>query len=211
MTPLISYSELDACKATPVDPNKFNSVADLPHGLKIEHVEKAMSDFCDFLTLINGQLHSSELARFESFLMPAKFSSIVGNFLIMRIAEHCPSLVKNTHHNGHPDLVPVDEYKDNAVLHGDQGIKVKGSRYETGWRGHNAKDTWLMVAVFDVNSPNDPDPVRPFRFRRLLGAQLEQSDRSESGHGEESRRTTTASVLATGVQKMTANWIYRAD
>ena len=211
MTPLISYSESDACKATPVDASRFNSAAVLPHGLKIEHMEKAMSDFVDFLTLINGQLYGAGMGRFESFVMPANFSSIVGEFMIVRIVEHCPGLLKNTYHNGHPDLVPVGVYKEDAVQHGKQGIEVKGSRYETGWQGHNAEDTWLMVFVFDVNSPNDPDPVRPFRFRRVLGAQLERSDWSEAGRGAESRRTPTASVLASGVEKMTANWIYWAD
>jgi len=211
MTPLISYSESDACKATPVDASKFNLNAVLPHGLTIEHVQQAMSDFVDFLTLINGQLDGARLGRFESFVMPANFSSIVGEFMIVRMAQHCLGMVKNTYHNGHPDLVPVGVYDDDAVLHGDQGVEVKGSRYASGWQGHNAEDTWLMVFVFDVNSPNDTDPVRPFRFRRVLGAQLEREDWSEAGRNENSRRTPTASVLATGVEKMEANWIYWAD
>ncbi len=143
--------------------------------------------------------------------MPANFSSSVGEFMIVRMAEHCADLVKNTYHNGHPDLVPAGVYADDSALHGDQGIEVKGSRYETGWQGHNAEDTWLMVFIFDVNSPNDTDSVRLFRFRRVLGAQLERADWSEAGRGDESRSPTTASVVATGVRRMTANWIYRAD
>jgi hypothetical protein len=211
MSPLVKYSEEDACKATPVDPSKFNSDAVLPHGLEIEHIQEAVSDFVGFLTLVNDGLHGAGLPRFESFAMPANFSSIVGEFMIVRMAEHCSGLAKNAYHNGHPDLVPVGVYGDDSVLHGDHGIEVKGSRYYSGWQGHNAEDTWLMVFVFDVNSPNDSDLVRPFRLRRVLGAQLEQSDWSEAGRGEESRRTPTASVVASGSQKMTANWIYWAD
>jgi hypothetical protein len=54
-----------------VDTSKFNSAAVLPHGLKIEHIRQAMSDFVDFLTLINDGLHGAGLPRFESFVMPA--------------------------------------------------------------------------------------------------------------------------------------------
>ena len=71
MTSLMPCSESDACKATPVDTSKFNSAAVLPHGLKIEHIRQAMSDFVDFLTLINDGLHGAGLPRFESFVMPA--------------------------------------------------------------------------------------------------------------------------------------------
>lgn len=208
MAQSISYSEEEACKATPVDPGKFSSGAVLPHGLTVDQIREAMSEFVDFLALINGELHSAGLGRFESFVMPANFSSIVGEFMIVRLAEHCPGLVKNTYHNGHPDLVPVGVYPGNSILHGDQGIEVKGSRYRRSWQGHNAEDTWLMVFVFDSNSPNDLSPVRPFCFRRVLGAQLEQADWSEAGRGDASRRTPTASVLVSGAKKMERNWIY---
>ena len=200
-----------ACSPIQVQRTGFNSDACLPHGLSNDHLYDSMSDFIKFLGVVNKQLHVEKLGRMESFSMPANFSSTVGEFLITRIAEHCPGLVKNTYHNGHPDLVPVDVYEDNSVLHGDQGIEVKASRYEKSWQGHNAETTWLMVFVFDVNSPNDPNPVRPFRFRRVLGGQLEQTDWSEAGRTGTSRRTPTASVLKPGSDKMEANWIYWVD
>ena len=203
--------EASACNPVPVDLTKFNPDVALPHGLTTDHLYEAMSDFVRFLGLVNNQLHGEGLGRMESFSMPASFSAMVGEFLIPRIAEHCPGLVKNAYHNGHPDLVPDGVYDENSVLHGTLGIEVKASRYASGWQGHNAEDTWLMVFVFDVNSPNNPDPVRPFRFRRVLGAQLEQADWSEAGRGAESRRTPTASVLKSGASKMEANWIYRVD
>ena len=205
------HLESIACDPVPVQQARFNPEAVLPHGLNNEHMYTAMCDFVNFLGLINNQLHGADMGRMESFLMPANFSSMVGEFLITRIAEHCPGLFKNAYHNGHPDLVPADVYTDDAVLHGDQGIEVKASRYDSGWQGHNAEDTWLMVFVFDVNSPNDPDPVRPFRFRRVLGAQLEQSDWSAAGRGANSRRTPTAGVVSSGRDKMEANWIYWVD
>ena len=200
--------DLEAVACTPVEVQRvrFNPNVVLPHGLEIGHLYRSMSDFVNFLQLINNQLHGARLARLESLVMPANFSSMVGEFLVTRVAVHSPGLVKNTYHNGHPDLVPVGVYNGDSVLHGDQGIEVKGSRYESRWQGHNAEATWLMVFVFDVNSPNDPAPVRPFRFRRVLGAQLEQADWSAAGRGANSRRTPTAGVVKSGRAKMEANW-----
>ena len=203
--------EAAACNPVPVQRSGFNPNVVLPHGLGIDHMFQSMSDFVTFLSSVNNPLRTGGLERLESFLMPANFSSMVGEFLITRVAVHSPGLVKNTYHNGHPDLVPVGVYEGNSVLHGDRGIEVKGSRYDSGWQGHNAEDTWLMVFVFDVNSPNDLDPVRPFRFRRVLGAQLDQADWSFAGRREDGRRTPTAAVRASGKTKMEANWIYWVD
>lgn len=203
--------ELKACTPDPVRKDAFNPQVALPHGLTRDHLAAAMSDYTKFLGLVNKQIRSAGMERMESFMMPANFSSMVGEFLITRIGKHCPGLVKNAYHNGHPDLLPVGEYKDDSILRGDHGIEVKTSRAESGWQGHNAEETWLMVFVIDVNSPNDHDPIRPFRFRRALGAQLEQSDWTVSGRGEGSRRTPTAGVNSSGLEKMQANWIYWVD
>ena len=67
-----------------------------------------------------------------------------------------------------------------------------------------------MVFVFDSNRPVDSEP-RPFRFLKVVGAQLTKDDWLFSGRSEGSRRTITASVTESGYQKMTANWIYQAS
>ncbi|MFQ5398485.1 MAG: hypothetical protein ACE5E7_02695 [Anaerolineae bacterium] len=96
-----------------------------------------MNDFVDFLGFINRQLHIKQIVRLESFLMPANFSSIVGEFMNMGIPKYCPDLVKNEYHNGHPDLMDRGLYPDDAVLHAHDGIEIKGSRRAGGWQGHN--------------------------------------------------------------------------
>jgi hypothetical protein len=50
---------------------------------------------------------------------------------------------------------------------------------------------------------------KPFRFRAVYVAKLEKEDWSFSGRSATSRRTITASVNESGMQKMKANWIYR--
>ncbi|MGA2065355.1 MAG: hypothetical protein ABSG86_10310 [Thermoguttaceae bacterium] len=71
-----------------------------------------------------------------------------------------------------------------------------------------------MVFVFDANSARDASlqiAPKPFRFLKVVGAQLAKSDWNFSGRSETSRRTITASVTRTGYEKMEANWLYRSE
>ena len=203
-----------ACSPLAIAPKGFNPKAVIPYGCKIEHIRKAMGDFLDFLGFVNQQLATRKILRLESFLMPANFSSMVGEFMTAAIPKYCPSLVKNRYHNGHPDMVPKGKFPGDSILHATEGIEVKASRHGSGWQGHNAENVWLMVFVFDANSARDIaqgiDP-KPFRFVKVVGAQLEKEDWAFSGRSATSRRTITASVTRTGFEKMEANWIYRAE
>jgi len=169
-----------------------------------------MEDFLIFLSFVNNQLHTKQIQRLECMLMPANFSSMVGEFMNSRIPQYCQSLVKNRYHNGHPDLVPTGMFPGDAVQHAPQGIEIKASRYLRGWQGHNPEDVWLMVFMFDSNRPIDLEP-RPFKFVKVAGAQLTKMDWLFSGRSESSRRTITASVTESGYQKMNANWIYEVS
>ena len=208
-----SNLEYVACQPTPVLASSFNPSANIPYGCTTDHIHQAMNDFIEFLGFINQQLHTKGIKRLESMLMPANFSSMVGEFAIASIPNYCSSLVKNQYHNGHPDLIPADRYPNDAVQHSSEGIEVKASRYLRGWQGHNPEETWLMVFVFDSNRPSDEMKgiqPKPFRFVKVVGARLTRQDWSFSGRSEKSRRTITASVTKSGHQKMMANWIYKA-
>lgn len=204
--------ESAACTPITLNPHGFNKQVVLPCGLTTTHVQKGMADFLDFLGFLNQQLNTRELQRLESFLMPANFSSMVGEFMSATIPKYCRTLAKNTYHNGHPDLVPKGKYERDACQYGTEGIEIKASRHTSGWQGHDPEDAWLMVFVFDASSARDAsqgiDP-KPFRFVKVVGAQLAKSDWAFSGRSETSRRTITASVTRTGYEKMEANWIYR--
>ena len=205
--------EFAACTPRAVDANAFNPAVVLPYGLTIQHIHRAMTDFAEFLGFINRQLHTRELPRFEMLLMPANFSSVVGEFMSTGIPKYCLTLAKNRYHNGHPDLIPVDQFPYNAAQHAEDGIEIKSSRYLAGWQGHNPENVWLMVFVFDSNRPVDAGsdvPPRPFRFVKVVGAQLIRDDWAFSGRSATSRRTITASVTQTGYRKLSANWIYQA-
>lgn len=203
--------EIAACTPIPVNPAKFNSNAQIPYGLVPAHIRQAMEDFVRFLGFINQQLRTQGIERLELMLMPANFSSIVSEFMASRIPKFCLSIVRNTYHNGHPDLIPAGVFPNDSVLHDTAGIEVKASRAVRGWQGHNAEAVWLMVFVFECNSSSERAKnvlPKPFRFMRVLGAQLQIEDWQFSGRSETSRRTITASVKPTGYEKMIANWIY---
>jgi len=204
--------ELAACKLPRTEPKHFNANAKVPFGCTTQQMRAAMEEFLDFLEFVNTQLNSRSIPRLETFLMPANFSSIVGEFMSITIPKHCTGLVKNQYHNGHPDLLPRGVYPGDSVLHANQGIEIKASRYGKSWQGHNAEDAWLMVFVFEANRARDDgkgDPPIPFRFQKVVGAQLKKADWKFSGRSRGSRRTITASVTPSGYAKMEANWIYR--
>jgi hypothetical protein len=204
------FDEEQACIAVPVSPEKLNPQCILPYALSGEHIYQAMSDFVRFLSFVNQQLSTQDIPRLESFLMPANFSSIVGEFLNMTIPRYCETLAKNRFHNGHPDLIPTGIFPNNAVQYSAEGIEIKASRRASGWQGHNPESVWLIVFQFSSNSASDMlARPRPFQFNGIYAAKLEKEDWKFSGRSATSRRTITASVTNSGSLKMKANWVYR--
>lgn len=68
-----------------------------------------------------------------------------------------------------------------------------------------------MVFYFDSNTSNDRIrgvAPKPFCFKGVYAAKLDKDDWAFSGRSATSRRTITASVTQSGVEKMKANWIY---
>jgi hypothetical protein len=192
----------------------FNAAARIPFDVSVEHIFQAMVDFTDFLRTVDTELVRKQMSRLEDMLMPANFSSMVGEFITSNLPKHCPTIAKNAYHNGHPDLLPAGKYPGNSAQQvGADGIEVKASRYKKGWQGHNPEDVWLMVFVFDGGRPADVRTVRAmtrFRFLAVYGALLERTDWQFAGRSQTSRRTITATVLPSGFEKMAENWIYKA-
>jgi hypothetical protein len=204
-----------AAKSIVVEPPELDGLnrrAVIPFGVAPEHIYSAMRDFTEFLGFIDTQLLSKDMARFEDMLMPANFSSVVGEFMSGTIPKYCKTIVKNKYHNGHPDMLPAGTYeKDSAQHAGHDGIEVKASRYLQGWQGHNAEDVWLMVFVFQSGRFNPKvNKQVGFKFLIVAGALLTKADWLFSGRSETSRRTITASVTKAGAQRMMANWIYKS-
>jgi hypothetical protein len=205
---------IDSCTPIAPDPKCFNPKAVIPYNVTTEHIRMAMKGFVEFLGFVDRELRNRDLIRLEDMLMPANFSSMVGEFMAANIPKYCTTIVRNNYHNGHPDMLPAGKYKNDMAQHaGSDGIEIKGSRNLRGWQGHNVEDAWLMVFCFDSGRPVDlvqkVNPA-PFRFLLVVGALLSQDDWQFAGRSEKSRRTITASVKRSGYDKMMANWIYKA-
>ena len=77
--------EAAACKAVSPHPDGFNKKCVLPYGLKPPQVGQAMGEFVNFIGLVNEQLNTKGIQRMETMLMPANFSSMVGEFMSANI------------------------------------------------------------------------------------------------------------------------------
>ena len=120
--------EATACNPEAVRIEHFNPNAVIPHGVTTNHICGAMNEFIGFIRMVNQRMHENGTPRFESILMPANFSSIVGEFMSAGIPKQCPTIVKNHYHNGHPDMIPTGRFPGNSVQHAHEGIEIKGSR-----------------------------------------------------------------------------------
>ena len=65
-----------------------------------------------------------------------------------------------------------------------------------------------MVFVYGAGHQQDGVWV-PLQFREILCARLAKADWSFSGRSGASRRTPTASIGASGVEKLRASFVYR--
>lgn len=89
-----TYTEIQSCTPHSLRLNGFNPQAALPYGLETFHLQQAMQDFLDFLGFINSQLNIKGIEQLEKMLMPANFSSVVGEFMTSAIPKYCNTLAK---------------------------------------------------------------------------------------------------------------------
>lgn len=190
-------------------PRGFNRDVQLPYGLRIAEVRAALEDIYDFLHNVNRFLTGKGWDRLEETLLAATFSGVISEMAVQSTSKQSATLIRNGYHNGRPDLLPRDQYPDNAALQATEGVEVKASRNDGGWQGHNVENGWIMVYQYLVDVETEPIEERePTTFVRVLIAQLDDDDWSFSGRSETSRRTPTASILRSGKEKLLANPIY---
>jgi hypothetical protein len=193
-------------RATP-DSTKFNQAARLPYELRLADFELAMQDIYDLLFDINAALLSRGLLRLEDTVRPAIFSGILSDALTASLGRHSRVLTANRYHNGHPDLIPEGRYANNAVRAGEEGVEVKATKGRGAVDAHGAREAWLCVFRYLVDSTTEPAMKRtPTRIVQVLLARLTLDDFRRNPRGE--LGTRTASPNREGLAKLRANWIY---
>ncbi|MDD9819649.1 MAG: hypothetical protein OXR07_02080 [Nitrospira sp.] len=195
-------------RPTQLDPKYVNQQVSLPYGLRIGEVAKAVAATYRLLHGLNDYLARAGFPSLEDLLLGNSLSGIISEFLVKNIARASTTLEANLKVGGHPDLLPKGCYSSNLVLKGDQGIEVKSSIQAGGWQGHNPEHCWLMVFRYAIGEQENAQKL-PLTFLEILCAEVERSDWSFSGRKGASRRTPTASITASGVEKLRRNFLYR--
>lgn len=192
-----------------VDNSKFNQHAKLPYELRLKDFEMAMQDVYDFFFDVNSHLTRKGLQRLDDMLRPAIMSGVLSDMITASLAKHSRTLAENRYFNGHPDLIVQGIYPDNSVKAGTEGIEIKTTRKPGGAVDtHGARDQWLCVFVYDVDTHSEPASSRkPTTFTEIYLEKVTVSDfrrnpRSELG-------TRTATLHRDGIRKLRENWIYR--
>jgi len=195
-------------RPTQLDPQYVNRRVPLPYGLLVDEVEKAVAETYRLFHGLNDYLVGAGFLSLEELLLGNSLSGIISEFLVKNIARASRTLEANLKVGGHPDLLPKGYYSSSLVLKGDAGVEVKSSIQAGGWQGHNPEDCWLMVFRYAVGEQKDGTNL-PLTFIEILCAEVAQSDWSFSGQKGSSRRTPTASLTASGVEKLRLNFLYR--
>jgi len=189
----------------------FNQQAHLPFQLRLEDFEIAMQDVYDLFHDVNSGLLEKGLERLDDFLRPAIMSGLLSDLLTTSIAKHARTLTQNHYFNGHPDLVVRGAYPNDSVKAGSEGVEIKTTRKSGGAVDtHGARDQWMAVFVYDVDTTTEPARERrAMTFREIYLGKVEIADFRKNPRGELGTRTAT--LHKEGILKLRGNWIYREE
>ncbi len=192
-----------------VDTTKFNPTAVLPYELRQQDFQMAMQDVYDFSFDVNSHLIMKGLQRLDDMLRPAIMSGVLSDMLTASLAKHSRVLTENRYFNGHPDLIVQGKYAGNAVKAGTEGVEIKTTRRTGGAVDtHGARDQWMCVFVYDVDTESEPaSDRRALRFIEVYLGNVTVEDFRKNPRGELGTRTAT--LHRDGIKKLRGNWLYR--
>ncbi|MEO6805632.1 MAG: hypothetical protein ABI286_06360 [Edaphobacter sp.] len=194
-----------------VDTTRFNPEMTLPYSLRISDFQVAMEDVYDFFFDVNTFFLERGLPRLDDLLRPANMSGLLSDMLTASIAKHSRTLVQNSYHNGHPDLLLNGKYPLNSAKAGAEGVEIKTTRKKGGAVDtHGGRDQWMCVFVYEVDTASEPaQNRRAMRFTELYLSHVAALDFRKNARGELGTRTAT--LDRDGIKKLRANWVYKLD
>lgn len=191
-----------------IDASCFNSAATLPYNLRIVDFRVAMQDVYDFLHDTNTFLVGKGLSRLDDTLRAANMSGFLSDMLTDSIAKHSRSLTRNTHHNGHPDLIVKGVYPNDSIQSGSDGVEIKTTKKKGGAVDtHGGRDQWMCVFVYLIDNSTQPAINREaLTFTEVYIYKVTVADFRKNERGE--LGTKTATLGRKGIAKLRSNWVY---
>jgi hypothetical protein len=194
-----------------VNHERFNREAVLPYSLRLDDFQIAMEDVYDFFFDVNTFFLERGLPRLDDLLRPANMSGLLSDMITASVAKHSRTLVQNSYHNGHPDLLLGGRYPNNSAKAGEEGIEIKTTRKKGGAVDtHGGRNQWMCVFVYEVDNVAEPARDRgAMRFTEVYLAQVGIEDFRKNSRGELGTRTAT--LDRDGIKKLRANWLYKLN
>lgn len=194
-----------------VDRTRFNPEALLPYSLRLDDFQIAMEDVYDFFFDVNTFFLERGLPRLDDLLRPANMSGLLSDMLTASLAKHSRTLVQNSYHNGHPDLLLGGRYPNNSAKAGEEGIEIKTTRKKGGAVDtHGGRKQCMCVFVYEVDSTTEPAQNRSaMRFTEVYLSHVDVEDFRKNPRGELGTRTAT--LDREGIKKLRANWLYKLN
>ena len=175
----------------------------LPYGLTVEDIESAARQVEHYIAKMNEIVTAYGLPSLHQILAPNAISGLVSELMAAGLGTKCCGLVRNSKAGGFPDLLPVTEYPDNSAQRGTSGIEVKASK-NTTWQGHNSEDGWLLAIKYCVIAE-----INKVQIDTIYLAALLKEDWTFCPRKENSRRTPTASINKSGLNKLRNAVVYK--
>jgi hypothetical protein len=190
---------------------RFNQEAVLPYSLRLDDFQIAMGDVYDFFFDVNTFFLERGLPRLDDLLRPANMSGLLSDMLTASIAKHSRTLVQNSYHNGHPDLLLGGRYPNNSAKAGEEGIEIKTTRKKGGAVDtHGGRNQWMCVFVYEVDNASEPArDRRAMKFTEVYLSHVGIEDFRKNSRGELGTRTAT--LDREGIKKLRANWLYKLN
>ena len=141
-----AFAGPSAITVVEANPDCFRPRVQLPAGLKIAHLQRAMNETQRIVLLINANLLASGAKPLPEYIQGNNFSGLVSNILCDAIHENSP--FKHNSDQAYPDLInPKAVEKSKPV-----GLEVKSTiQIGKGGESHNGHSGWHLVACFAID------------------------------------------------------------
>lgn len=193
-----------------VDLTRFNPAANslMPYNLRVIDFQSAMQDVYDFFYDVNVHLTDRQLPRLDDMLRSAICSGVISDMLTESLAKHSRSLIVNTYHNGHPDLLVKGVYPNDRVKSGTEGVEIKSTLKKGGAVDtHGARRQWMCVFVYQVDKETQPAVDRTsMKFTEVYLGQVDVEDFRRNERSELGTRTST--LDKDGITKLRQSWVF---